>query len=200
MYHTWDMKKEIKTETSLIMPVTPEFVERRIYIIRGVKVMYDKSLAELYQVSTKRLNEQVKRNINRFPGDFMFQLTKKEIEILNGQIETSGSLRSQIAISKNSKGGRRYLPYVFTELGVAMLSSVLKSERAVQMNIYIMRAFAKLREMMIKDEKVAQKIKELERGQKENTEAILHVATTLAGLMDEGASQRDAIGYWVDTE
>ena len=102
------MIKKILPETSLIMPVTPEFIERRILIVRGQKVMLDNELAELYQVSTMRLNEQVKRNINRFPSDFMFQLVKEESE----------SLISQFAISKKGRGGRRKLPYVFTEFGI----------------------------------------------------------------------------------
>ena len=111
--------------TSGHLPVPLELVERRIYLIRGQKVMLDGDLAELYQVPTKRLNEAVRRNSNRFPEDFMFQLTQEEAE----------SLRSQIATSNEGRGGRRYLPHAFTELGVAMLSSVLNSERAVQMNM-----------------------------------------------------------------
>lgn len=106
--------------------------------------MIDSELAELYDVTTSRLNESVKRNRRRFPSDFMFQLSKKETEFL----------RSQIAISKTGGGGRRTLPYVFTEQGVAMLSSVLHSERAIQVNILIMRAFVKLREMLETNEEL----------------------------------------------
>src|ERR1700730_9806367 len=120
------------------LPVPVELVERRIYLIRGQKVMLDADLAELYQVETKTLNRQVKRNADRFPEDFMFQLTAEEAE----------SLRYQIGTSNEGRGGRRYLPYAFTEHGVAMLSSVLKSPRAVQMNILIIRAFVKLRELL----------------------------------------------------
>ncbi len=180
------MKKENKKETNLTLAVTPGFVERRIYIIREMKVMLDSDLAELYQIATMRLNEQVRRNEDRFPSDFMFQLTKKELE----------NLKSQIAIS--SWGGRRKLPYAFTELGVAMLSSVLRSDRAVQMNIYIMRAFVKLREIMATNKEIAGKIEELELGTKENREDIEAVAATLKQLMDEGANQQDAIGYVVE--
>src|SRR5260370_38335768 len=118
------------TKTSLIgekLPVPVEFIERRIYLVRGQKVMLDSYLAELYQVLTKNLNLAVRRNNSRFPKDFMFQLTAAEAE----------SLRLQIATSNVGRGGRRYLPYAFTELGVPMLSSVLNSERAVQMNIRI---------------------------------------------------------------
>ncbi len=110
----------------------------------------DFDLALLYQVPTKRSNEQVKRNIKRFPEDFMFQLTEAEIE----------NLRSQIATS--SYGGRRYLPYAFTEQGIAMLSSVLNSERAIQVNIAIMRAFVKLRQILASNKELADKLKELE--------------------------------------
>ena len=111
-------------------------VQNMIYEIRGQKVMLDQDLAELYEVPTYRLNEAVKRNIKRFPEDFMFQLTEDEWKKY---------LRSQFAISKNNQGGRRYTPYVFTEQGVSMLSSVINSEHAIEVNISIMRAFVKLR-------------------------------------------------------
>src|SRR5215831_16064430 len=107
------------------LSVQVEFVARKIYVIRGQKVMLDSDLADLYQVPTFRLNEAVKRNRDRFPEDFMFQLTKEEAD----------ALTSQFAMSKTGRGGRRTIPYVFTEHGVAMLSSVLNSHRAVQMNI-----------------------------------------------------------------
>jgi hypothetical protein len=111
-------------------------IERRIYIVRGQKVLIDNDLALLYRVPTKIFNQAVRRNMARFPADFMFQLSSDETENLRSQIVTS------------SWGGRRYLPLVFTEQGVAMLSSVLKSERAIQVNIAIMRAFVKLRELL----------------------------------------------------
>src|SRR6266446_8000343 len=110
--------------------------------------MIDVDLAELYELPTKRFNQQVRRNLNRFPEDFMFQLTKEEAD----------SLRSQFATSKTGRGGRRYLPYAFTEQGVAMLSSVLNSERAIEVNITIMRAFVKLRHMLESNEELARKI------------------------------------------
>jgi len=136
-------KKNLTTR----LAVSIQFIERRIYLIRGHKVMIDEDLAELYEVATKRLNEQVRRNQKRFPSDFMFQLTKKEAEIL----------RSQFATSRSAHGGRRSLPYVFTEHGVAMLSSVLNSERAIEVNITIMRAFIKLRQMMESNEELNRK-------------------------------------------
>jgi hypothetical protein len=132
--------------------VPVELVARRIHVIRGQRVMLDSDLAELYQVLTKRLNEAVKRNSNRFPEDFMFQLTQEELE----------NWRSQIAISNpGAKMGLRRPPYAFTELGVAMLSSVLNSDRAVQMNIVIMRTFVKLREVLASHKALAQKIEQL---------------------------------------
>src|SRR5215831_676191 len=117
-----------------MLPV--EIIERKIYLIRGQKVMLDCDLAEMYCVPTKQLNQQVRRNMSRFPRDFMFQLTGAE----------DSHLRSQIVTSKKSRGGRRYAPFVFTEQGIAMLSSVLNSERAIQVNIAIMRTFVRLRE------------------------------------------------------
>jgi hypothetical protein len=137
-----------------LMPV--EIIERRIYVIRGQKVMLDSDLAQLYEVPTKRFNEAVKRNNDRFPADFMFQLTDEEAQ----------SLRSQIATSNIGRGGRRYLPYVFTEHGVAMLSAVLRSTRAVHMSILIVRAFVRLRELLSTHKDLARKIEEIETAQK----------------------------------
>jgi len=136
---------------SITFPV--ERIERSILLIRGHKVMLDADLAVLYAVSTKRLNEQVRRNRSRFPGDFMFQLTGEEVR----------SLRSQFATSKKGRGGRRYAPLVFTEQGIAMLSTVLNSERAIQVNIEIMRAFVRLREMIATHKDLARKLEALEK-------------------------------------
>jgi hypothetical protein len=125
--------------SELLIP--EDLIERRIYFMRGQKVMVDAHLAGLYQVPTKALNQAVRRNPERFPADFMFQLTPDEAEFLRSQIVTSNG-------SKAGRGGRRYRPYVFTEHGVGMLSSVLSSSRAVQMNIQIIRAFIRMREML----------------------------------------------------
>jgi len=114
--------------------------------------MLDRDLAELYGVATGRLNEQVRRNLTRFPSDFMFQLSEEE----------AAALRSQSAISKKGRGGRRYRPYAFTEQGVAMLSSVLRSERAVQVNIAIVRAFVRLRHLLATHRDLAQRVGEME--------------------------------------
>lgn len=129
-----------------------ERVESAIVIVRGQRVMLDAELAALYGVDTKVLNQAVKRNIERFPDDFMFQLTKDE----------AGNLKSQLGDSVGS-GGRRYLPYAFTEQGVAMLSSVLRSARAVQVNVEIMRAFVRLRQMLQANTELARKLAALER-------------------------------------
>ena len=127
-------------------------VERRILLIRGQKVMLDADLAELYGVPTKSLNLAVKRNAERFPEDFMFQLTGDE----------AAGLRFHFETSKSGRGGRRYRPYAFTEQGVAMLSSVLRSLRAVQVNIAIMRTFVRLREMLLSHADLARKLAALE--------------------------------------
>ena len=137
-------------------------IERGIHLIRGRKVMLDSDLAALYQVQTFRLNEAVKRNRSRFPPDFMFQLTSKETR----------SLTSQAAISKKGSGGRRTRPYVFTEHGVAMLSSVLNSERAIQMNIIIFRAFVRVRELIATNRELAARVEKLEAGHRQ-TNSIL---------------------------
>jgi len=127
-------------------------IEPLIHEIRDSRVMLDSDLAKLYGVTTTALNQAVRRNAGRFPADFMFQLDAGEVEIL----------RSQTVTSKTGRGGRRYLPYVFTEQGVAMLSSVLKSKRAIQVNIEIMRAFVRLRQMMIAHADLAVRLDALE--------------------------------------
>lgn len=130
-----------------------ELIENKIFVIRGCRVMFDSDLAELYGIETFNLNKAVKRNLKRFPEDFMFQLTGAEFK----------SLRFQIGMSKDGRGGRRYLPYVFTEQGVAMLSSVLNSEQAIQVNIVIMRAFVRLKRVISAHKEPGFKIRELER-------------------------------------
>lgn len=130
-----------------------ELVERRILFVRGHKVMLDTHLAGLYGVPTFRLNEAVKRNRRRFPEDFMFRLTRGE----------ACSLTSQLAMSNPGRGGRRTLPYAFTEQGVAMLSTVLKSERAIAVNIAIMRAFVRLRQLLATHRDLAQKLDAMEK-------------------------------------
>ena len=134
--------------------VRPAQIEQSIVLIRGHKAMLDSDLAELYGVETKVLNQAVQRNRNRFPSDFMFRLTEQEFS----------SLRSQIVTLETGRGRhRKYLPYAFTEQGVAMLSSVLRSKRAVQVNIEIMRAFVRLREILATHKDLARKLEALEK-------------------------------------
>ncbi|HOZ61437.1 MAG TPA: ORF6N domain-containing protein [Smithellaceae bacterium] len=160
--------------------VKKDDIQKRIYTIRGVQVMLDSDLAEFYGVDVKRLNEQVKRNIERFPQEFSFQLTVKENNLLRSQIATledesslryqigtsnkEQSLRSQFATS-NTRGGRRYLPYVFTEQGVAMLSGVLKSAKAVQISIQVINAFVAMRRFIASNAEVFQRLGAVERKQ-----------------------------------
>ena len=167
--------------------VSPKRIEKSILLIRGLKVMLDSDLAELYDVPTRRLNEQVRRNIKRFPSDFMFQLTTEEAK----------SLRSQIAISKAGRGGRRYLPLVFTEQGVAMLSTVLNSERSIQVNIEIMRAFVRLRQFLSAHRQLAQKLTELERRIGTHEEQIQVIFEAIRQLMTPPEPKKRKIGFLV---
>ncbi len=161
-------------------------IERRIYFVRGQKVMTDTDLAALYRVPTGAFNQAVRRNIQRFPADFMFQLTAEETE----------NLRSQFVIS--SWGGRRYLPFVFTEQGVAMLSSVLKSDRAIQVNIAIMRAFVKLREILDTHRDLAQRLEELELKYQRHDGQIRDVFNAIRALLAAQPAKRP-IGFRVQS-
>jgi len=167
-------------ETALIIPA--ERIQQCIYLIRKQKVMLDKDLAALYGVPTKRLNEQVQRNIDRFPSDFMFQLNDEETRVL----------RSQIATSKRGRGGRRYNPYVFTEQGIAMLSSVLRSKRAVQVNIAIMRTFVRLRRILADNALLRRKIESMERKYDEQFQQIFEV---LKCMIEEEAKPKKTFGF-----
>ena len=162
-----------------------ERIQNFIFLIRGEKVMLDSHLAELYGVDTGTLNRAAKRNDDRFPEDFMFQLTEDEVE----------SLRCQIGISNVGRGGRRYLPYVFTEQGVAMLSSVLRSERAVQVNVAIMRAFVSLRRMLATNDNLSRKLAELERRLEGHDQGIKSLFDAIRELMTPPDSPRREIGF-----
>jgi hypothetical protein len=153
--------------------IPDERIEKAILLIRGHKVILDRDLAELYGVETRTLVQAVKRNLKRFPDDFMFQLTPEEEEVL----------RSQIVISKSGRGGRRYLPHAFTEQGVAMLSSVLRSDRAIEVNIAIMRAFVRLREILSTHKELASKLDELERKLGEHDQKFQVVFEAIRQLM-----------------
>lgn len=173
------MAKKQKLEVAIcdLKKIDSINIESLIRIIRGQQVMLDADLAMLYGVETKRLNEQVKRNINRFPDDFMFQLTQEEAVALRSQIATlneeQNSLRSQIATLKNGRGQhKKYLPYAFTRNGIAMLSSVLKSETAVGVNIRIMRAFTMIPQLVNYNTQLIQRIFNIEQHQQETDEKI----------------------------
>jgi len=152
------------------LTINGEDITRKIYTFRGLHVMLDSDLAELYGVYIKRLNEQVNRNIDRFPEDFMFQLTKVELESLRSHFATSKGdkiLVLQIGTSKKSRGGRRYLPYAFTEQGVATLSGVLRSKKAIEVNIQIMRAFVSMRKFILQNGEIFNRLDTVERKQVE---------------------------------
>jgi len=164
-----------------------ERVERLIHLARGEKVLLDADLAKLYGVETKALNRAVGRNRSRFPPDFMFQLTVEEAE----------TLRCQIGTSKAGRGGRRYLPYAFTEQGVAMLSSVLRSERAVQVNVAIMRAFASLRRMLAGNEALSRKLTELERRLEDHDQGIKSLFDAIRELMSPPEKPRREMSFHI---
>ena len=157
-----------------------EVIEKKIFLIRGQKVMLDADLAELYGVETKALKRSVKRNIDRFPEDFLIQITREEFE----------SLRCHFGTSK--RGGVRYLPYAFTENGVAMLSSILNSKRAIQVNIQIMRTFTRLREIMASHKDLARRLDELE---KKYDGQFKIVFDALRSLMVPRVTQKRKIGF-----
>jgi hypothetical protein len=172
--------------------ITDSVVLSKIYLIRGKKVMVDKDLAEMYSVETKVLNQSVKRNIKRFPQDFMFQLTDSEFENWKSQIVTSNSV----------KMGMRKRPFVFTEQGVSMLSSVLKSDTAIEVNIQIIRIFTRIREVLLTHKDVMLKMEQLEKKllkQNENVnkheQEIQAIFEALKHLFNHSAGQRKTIGF-----
>ena len=181
-------------------------IQNRIHVIRGERVLLDKDLAALYETETKALNLAVKRNIERFPEDFMFQLTKEEWDDLRLQTETSipvepnsdatQPLRLQVETSKAGRGGTRYLPYAFTEQGVAMLSGVLHSEKAIKMNIAIMRAFVEVRRILVHQSDTRLQLQELKDRLGEHDVQLNQIYDAMENLLDEKASQRK----WDDRE
>ena len=164
-------------------------IQNRIHEIRGERVMLDRDLAALYETETKALNLAVKRNIKRFPKDFMFQLTIEEFESLRLQNETS-----------NNRGGTRYLPYAFTEQGVAMLSGVLNSDKAINMNIAIMRAFVEIRRLALKQNDLKEQLAEIKERLGEHDTQLNSIYDAIENLLDEKAAQkkwdeRERIGF-----
>ena len=179
------MKEE--EEVSII---PDEIISNKIYLIRNQKVMLDRDLADLYQVETKRLKEAVRRNINRFPDDFMFEMTKKELE----------NWRTQIATSNSDKMGLRYAPMVFTEQGVAMLSSVLNSDRAIAVNIKIIRIFTKMRNFLSDHLSLRLEIEDIKKKMNNHDKNIELVFSYLDELVDkkEDEKERTKIGFKKD--
>src|SRR5690606_1351098 len=175
------MGNQKKTEITL----TEEAIYSQILIIRKHKVMLDFHLADLYEVDTKVLNQAVKRNPERFPADFMFQLSADEW----------GSLRSQFVTSKNTRGGRRYAPYTFTEQGVSMLSSVLNSPPAIAVNIQIMWLIVKMRQMIIVYKDLLKKIEKREKTQMENNEDIAAIYKIIKELLEPSIKDRQPVGF-----
>ena len=178
--------------SSIALP--DESIQDTILLIRGNRVILDHDLARLYGVATKVLNQAVKRNLDRFPEDFMFQLTKAETE----EWETLKRLRSQIVTLKKGRGThRKYQPYAFTEHGILMLSSVLKSPRAVQVNIQIMRTFVRLRQMLASNETLIERLDEME----ENYDAKFKIVfRAIRQLMTEPERGRREIGFRRDRD
>lgn len=158
-----------------------ETIDNKIHVLRNQKVMFDFDLALLYEIETKRLKEAVRRNIERFPEDFMFELTKEEFD----------NLRTQIATS--SYGGTRYMPFAFTEQGVAMLSSVLKSTKAIEVNIAIMRTFVMLRNSILSLEEVSKRITDVEKQFPEIYNALNYLMNTDKKSIEQ--NERKKIGY-----
>ncbi len=168
-------------------PAQLDNVESAIYLIRGQRVMLDSDLAAIYETSTMRLNEQFRRNRKRFPKDFAFQLTREEFT----------RLISQFAISKKGRGGRRKLPWVFTEHGAIMLASVLNSPIAVQASVRVVRAFVRLREMIAGNAQLAARLKDLERRLDSHDEAIIELFAVLKRLLEPEAKPKREIGFHV---
>ena len=165
--------------------VSPQVLAGRILVVRGQRVVLDSDLAQLYEVETKRFNEQIRRNLARFPSDFMFHLSDEEYE----------SLRSQFATSKPGRGGRRYLPWVFTEHGAIMAASVLNSERAVQMSIYVVRAFVQLREFMADHKVLAEKLDALERRVSHHDHSLVALIDAIRSLTEQPKPVKRPIGF-----
>lgn len=177
------MAKETK---KLELALPDEVVMNKIYLIRGQKVMLDSDLAEMYGVQTKMLKQAVKRNIDRFPEDFMFEMTKNELENWRSQIVTSNS---------SNKMGLRYRPFAFTEQGVAMLSGVLNSTVAIQVNIQIIRIFTKMRAMLLTNKEILLKLELLEKDVTANKQDIANIFEALKQLLMPSAEKRIRIGF-----
>src|SRR5580692_6058299 len=195
------MKPEIvRTEESPagLVRISAGTIERRIFVMRGHTVMLDSDLARLYRVATKAFNQAVRRNGDRFPSDFMFQLTPEEAKSLRSQFVTLKETRGGVIKPKRGRHSK-YAPSVFTEHGIAMLSSVLRSKRAVQMNILIIRAFIRLREMLADHKDLAARVDKLEAAQKRHVSVIQLLADEIGQMKNPPASDKRRIGFRTET-
>lgn len=171
-------------DNNMLVPV--EAIAQSIFVLRGQKVIIDTDLAALYGVTTKRFNEQVRRNLGRFPADFMFQLSETEW----------AALRSQFATLKTGRGQhRKYQPYVFTEHGAIMAATILNSPRATEVSVYVVRAFVELRELLASNKEVVAKLKELEHKLESHDQAIAGVINTIRELMKPPETKKRPIGF-----
>jgi len=165
--------------------ITQTLIESKIYLIRGQKVMLDFDLAEMYDVANKALKQAVRRNIERFPGDFMFEMTEEELSNWRSQFVTSNSL----------KMGLRYKPFCFTEHGVLMLSSVLRSDRAVQVNIQIMRVYSKMKELLLMNKDILMKLEKLEKNSDKHDKEIKLIFDSIKRLIAQPIERTQRIGF-----
>jgi hypothetical protein len=178
-------KRRPARATESVPVLVPEQIDRSILVVRGHKVLLDEQLSGFYGVPTKALVQAVKRNVERFPDDFMFQLTRDESDALRSQ-NVASNLRSQSVTSSSAPhGGRRYAPYAFTEQGVAMLSSVLRSARAVEVNIQIMRAFVRLRQLLGLHKELAERLMKLEEQMRQRDHAVARQFQKVFALLDQ---------------
>jgi hypothetical protein len=177
-------KSKAKAKPSALVPI--EHIVQFILVFRGQRVLLDSELADLYGVTTKRFNEQVKRNLSRFPADFMFQLSSDE----------TGALRSQFATLKTGRGRhRKYRPYAFTEHGAIMAATILNSPRAVEMSVYVVRAFVQLRNLLASNRLLAEKFAELERKVSSHDQTIVGILKAIRELMHPPVPKRRPIGF-----
>jgi len=193
-----------KPATELTAAVPIEQIERRILLIRGHRVILAADLAAMYGVPVKRLNEQVKRNADRFPDDFVFQLTREESEGLSrsqfATLNNPGNLKSQTATSKRGSNVK-YLPYAFTEHGALMAANLLKSEQAAKISVYVVRAFVKLRELLSTHRELAVKLSELEGKLQNHDEQIVALINAIRSLMAEPSPKsKPPIGYETESK
>ena len=169
-----------------IQEISEDVIIEKIYVLRGVKVMLDRDLAEMYGVETRVLNQSVSRNVTRFPEDFMFQITDEEFKVVMSRSST---------IKSAGRGGTRKLPFAFTEQGVAMLSSVLRSERAIQVNIQIIRVYTRMKQLLLDNKELWLKLEKIEEALFKKDEEVQIIFDTLKKLLVQEEKPRNEIGF-----